>query len=47
MPWPQPFPGTLLAREHEDPAAVMVSRAGIRLAFMAALQYLTARQRAC
>jgi RNA polymerase sigma-70 factor (ECF subfamily) len=44
--WLQPFPGALLAREHEDPAAVAVSRAGIRLAFVAALQYLSARQRA-
>ena len=46
VPWLQPFPGALLAREHEDPAAVAVSRAGIRLAFVAALQYLSARQRA-
>jgi RNA polymerase sigma-70 factor (ECF subfamily) len=46
VPWLQPFPGGLLAREHEDPAAVAVSRAGIRLAFVAALQYLSARQRA-
>ena len=44
--WLQPFPGALLAGEHEDPAAVAVSRAGIRLAFVAALQYLSARQRA-
>ena len=44
--WLQPFPGTLLAGEQEDPAAVAVSRAGIRLAFVAALQYLTAKQRA-
>src|SRR5215471_14629057 len=41
VPWLQ-----LLAGEHDDPAAVTVSRAGIRLAFVAALQYLSARQRA-
>src|SRR5579859_685445 len=46
VPWLQPFPGALLTGEHEDPAAVAVSRAGIRLAFVAALQYLSARQRA-
>ena len=46
VPWLQPFPGALLAAEREDPAAVAVSRAGIRLAFVAALQYLSARQRA-
>jgi RNA polymerase sigma-70 factor, ECF subfamily len=46
VPWLQPFPGVLLAGKHEDPAAVAVSRAGIRLAFVAALQYLSARQRA-
>jgi RNA polymerase sigma-70 factor, ECF subfamily len=46
VPWLQPFPSALLAAGHEDPAAVAVSRAGIRLAFVAALQYLSARQRA-
>jgi RNA polymerase sigma-70 factor (ECF subfamily) len=46
VPWLQPFPDALLAGEHEDPAAVAVSRASIRLAFVAALQYLSARQRA-
>jgi RNA polymerase sigma-70 factor, ECF subfamily len=46
VPWLQPFPDALLAAGHEDPAAVAVSRAGIRLAFVAALQYLSARQRA-
>jgi RNA polymerase sigma-70 factor, ECF subfamily len=44
VPWLQPFPDALLAGE--DPAAVAVSREGIRLAFVAALQYLSARQRA-
>src|ERR1700750_2931394 len=38
-PWLQPLPDALLAAEREDPAAVTVSRAGIRLAFVAALQY--------
>ena len=46
VPWLQPFPGALLAAERADPAAVAVSRTGIRLAFVAALQYLSARQRA-
>jgi RNA polymerase sigma-70 factor (ECF subfamily) len=46
VPWLQPFPGALLAADGEDPAAAAVSRAGIRLAFVAALQYLSARQRA-
>ncbi|HZO69049.1 MAG TPA: sigma-70 family RNA polymerase sigma factor [Kribbellaceae bacterium] len=46
VPWLQPLPDVLLAAEHEDPAAAAVSRAGIRLAFVAALQYLSARQRA-
>jgi len=41
-----PFPDALLAGERADPAAVAVSRAGVRLAFVAALQYLSARQRA-
>src|SRR5215471_4525511 len=46
VPWLQPFPDVLLAGQREDPAAVAASRAGIRLAFVAALQYLSARQRA-
>jgi RNA polymerase sigma-70 factor (ECF subfamily) len=46
VPWLQPFPGALLACERADPASVAASRAGIRLAFVAALQYLSARQRA-
>jgi RNA polymerase sigma-70 factor (ECF subfamily) len=46
VPWLQPLPDALLAAEREDPAAVTATRAGIRLAFVAALQYLSARQRA-
>ncbi len=46
VPWLQPFPDALLTGEHEDPAAVAVSRAGIRLAFVAALQHLSGRPRA-
>jgi RNA polymerase sigma-70 factor (ECF subfamily) len=44
VPWLQPFPDALLAGQ--DPAVVAASREGIRLAFVAALQYLSARQRA-
>ncbi len=36
----------MLRPESADPASVAVSREGIRLAFIAALQYLSARQRA-
>jgi RNA polymerase sigma-70 factor, ECF subfamily len=46
VPWLQPFPDALLASAGEDPAAVAASRAGIRLAWVAALQHLSARQRA-
>src|SRR5215475_6291234 len=46
VPWLQPLPDALVARDNHDPAAVTASRAGVRLAFVAALQYLSARQRA-
>jgi RNA polymerase sigma-70 factor (ECF subfamily) len=46
VPWLRPLPDALLAAEGADPAAVAASRAGIRLAFVAALQYLSSRQRA-
>jgi RNA polymerase sigma-70 factor (ECF subfamily) len=46
VPWLQPIPDALLANQGDDPAAVVASRAGIRLAFVAALQRLSARQRA-
>ncbi len=46
VPWLQPMPGALLASEAADPATVAASRAGLRLALVAAWQYLSARQRA-
>jgi RNA polymerase sigma-70 factor (ECF subfamily) len=44
--WLQPVPDDLLSSPGADPAAIVVSRDSIRLAFIAALQYLPARQRA-
>ena len=44
--WLRPLPDVLLAGQQQDPATVAVSRAGVRLAFVAALQHLSARQRA-
>jgi RNA polymerase sigma-70 factor, ECF subfamily len=49
VPWLQPFPDTLLGigpADPADPADVAVSRASLRLALIAALQYLPPRQRA-
>src|SRR6202012_3171287 len=46
VPWLRPLPDALLTGDYEDPASVAVSREGIRLAFVAALQYLSARPRA-
>src|SRR5258708_11113943 len=46
VPWLQPLPDALVTAERQDPAAVTASRAGVRLAFVAALQYLSAWQRA-
>jgi RNA polymerase sigma-70 factor (ECF subfamily) len=46
VPWLQPIPDALLRPQTADPASVALSRTGIRLAFIAALQYLPARQRA-
>ena len=51
--WLEPFPGTLLgdtgtasaASPAADPATVVAARESIRLAFVAALQHLPARQR--
>jgi RNA polymerase sigma-70 factor (TIGR02960 family) len=41
VPWLQPVPDALI-----DPAGIVAGRAGVRLAFIAALQHLPARQRA-
>jgi RNA polymerase sigma-70 factor (ECF subfamily) len=46
VPWLQPLPGALLGPAPADPAAAAAARAGIRLAMVAALQHLPARQRA-
>jgi RNA polymerase sigma-70 factor, ECF subfamily len=43
IPWLEPFPDALLS---SDPASIAESRDSIRLAFVAALQYLPPRQRA-
>jgi RNA polymerase sigma-70 factor (TIGR02960 family) len=42
--WLQPAPDALFGAD--DPAVVVASRTGVRLAFIAALQFLPARQRA-
>ncbi|MET7566984.1 RNA polymerase subunit sigma-70 [Streptomyces sp. NPDC005492] len=42
--WLQPVPDALVGAD--DPAAIAVRRTGVRLAFIAALQFLSARQRA-
>lgn len=44
--WLQPLPGALLGTQPDDPATVAASRGSVRLAFVAALQHLPARQRA-
>jgi RNA polymerase sigma-70 factor, ECF subfamily len=44
--WLQPIPDALVTPESEDPAAIVVSRESLRLALIASLQYLPARQRA-
>jgi RNA polymerase sigma-70 factor (ECF subfamily) len=46
VPWLQPMPDAMIAGSAADPASVVASRAGIRLAMIAALQYLPGRQRA-
>ncbi|MBV8720067.1 MAG: sigma-70 family RNA polymerase sigma factor [Chloroflexi bacterium] len=44
--WLQPIPDSLIAAESDDPAVVAELRASLRLALIAALQYLLPRQRA-
>jgi len=44
--WLQPFPDALVTAESQDPAVIAVSRESLRLALIASLQYLPARQRA-
>ncbi len=46
IPWLQPFPDAMLGSGPADPASIVAVRASMRLALIAALQYLPARQRA-
>ncbi len=46
IPWLQPIPDTLVSTDPADPASIVGSRTSVRLALVAALQYLPARQRA-
>ena len=46
VPWLQPIPDRLLGSTPEDPAVLAAERSGLRLALVAALQLLPAKQRA-
>src|SRR6202034_1421620 len=46
IPWLQPMPDVLVSAGPADPSAIVTSRASMRLALIAALQYLPPRQRA-
>jgi RNA polymerase sigma-70 factor, ECF subfamily len=46
VPWLQPIPDGLVSAGPADPAAIVTLRMSMRLALIAALQYLPARQRA-
>jgi RNA polymerase sigma-70 factor, ECF subfamily len=46
IPWLQPIPDSLVTGGPADPAAVVTARVSLRLALIAALQYLPPRQRA-
>src|SRR5262245_46615804 len=44
--WLQPIPDALVSPESSDPAVIAAERASLRLALIASLQHLPARQRA-
>jgi RNA polymerase sigma-70 factor, ECF subfamily len=46
VPWLEPIPDALLGAGAADPASAVAARDGMRLALIAALQYLPGRQRA-
>jgi len=46
VPWLQPIPDALFGAGPADPASIVATRMSMRLALIAALQYLPARQRA-
>src|SRR5258708_30041573 len=46
VPWLQPIPDALVSDGPGDPAEIVASRQSMRLALIAALQYLPPRQRA-
>ncbi|MFD9740887.1 sigma-70 family RNA polymerase sigma factor [Umezawaea sp. NPDC059074] len=46
VPWLEPIPDAALTAEPNDPATIVTSRQSIRLALVAALQFLPPRQRA-
>jgi RNA polymerase sigma-70 factor, ECF subfamily len=45
VPWLEPFPDVLLDAASADPAGIVTARQDLRLALIAALQYLPGRQR--
>ena len=46
VPWLGPIPDAVVTPEAHDPAAILTARESVRLALIASLQYLPARQRA-
>ena len=46
VPWLEPVPDALVGGAEQDPAAIVVAQASVRLALIAALQHLPPRQRA-